>query len=130
MWLQNFPFSMQLLFGKLLHPSFFYAETVGNEGPERRVILLEQFTINMKWVLFQNPNKDEIRQAGTECEIDTGFREAIRNPEKGKDVEAENVDVLGPVFLVRIQYDFKATGKSEDIEGIRGYSMDRVCYGK
>lgn len=84
----------------------------------------------MKWVLFQKPNKDEIRQAGTECEIDTGFREAIGNPEEWKDVEAENVDVLGPVFFVRIQYDFKATGQSEDIKRIRGYSMNRICYGK
>jgi hypothetical protein len=43
-------------------------------------------------------------------------------------VDGKDIGVLGPVFLVRIEHDFKATGESKDVERIRGYGVDRICY--
>jgi len=43
-------------------------------------------------------------------------------------VDGKDIGVLGPVLLVRIEHDFKATRKSKDVERIRGYGVDRICY--
>jgi hypothetical protein len=90
------------------------------------VILIQQVSIYLEWVLILKLHKDQIPNNYTESK-DQGLRsKLIRNPEKWEGVKQDDIDILHHTLLVGIQNRLKTAEGCQYIQRECGDLVQRI----
>jgi len=69
--------------------------------------LVEQDLVHMKGIFSEEENKSQIGDNHGCGELEGLYRDVIGNPEKGGNMNKEDIDVFEYVFIIRIQDHLK-----------------------
>jgi len=79
--------------------------------------LFEQHHIHVKRVFTQGADKQEIRQDDDGAELEGLARHVDGNPEKGRNMDKEDIQIFHQILIVGVQNDFKAAYRCHDVQG-------------
>jgi hypothetical protein len=90
--------------------------------------LLEQNLIDVKRIFSDEENKGEVGRNNGRAKLESPYRDVIGNPEKGRNMNKEDIDVFEYVFIIRIQNHLQAPYRGHDVQGKGGKLSDGIQY--
>jgi hypothetical protein len=90
------------------------------------MLLLKQDPVDMKGIFTQGIDKEEIGGNNGGSKLEGLDGQVDRNPEKGGNMNKEDVQIFQQMFIVRVQNDFKTSYGCHNIQGKGGKLQQRI----
>lgn len=84
----------------------------------------------MEWILADGRNKEEIGEANCQRKLKGLCGDIVGNPQKGKKVEAHDIQIFSSTGAEWVENRLKASHKCQEIQGIGGDLVDRIGRGQ